>query len=238
MLLSTYIQIILLSNKMKNTYFLLSIFICLTAIALGVLKTVFGSVVEKNNSQSTQINKSKLSNILLTQNSEEETRIEVYKKANPAVVKIVYDVGGGRGISGSGSIVDSSGLVLTNAHVLEQASGTVGVILADGQKVLADVVGFAERNLDIAAIKIRDRHNLPTISMTNSVEIGQSVYSIGNPQGLQNSFTSGIVSAVYPDKGMIQHDAAINHGNSGGPLLNSQGKMIGVNIPLSSFWER
>ena len=163
---------------MKNRYLLLVI--CLTAINLGVIKTVWGSAVEKNNSQSTQVDKSKLSNSLVTQNSEEATRIQVYKKANPAVVKIVYDVEDGE-ISGSGSIVDSSGLVLTNAHVLEQASATVGVILADGQRAVADVVGFADRDLDLAAIKIRDRDNLPTISMVNSVEVGQSVYSIGSP---------------------------------------------------------
>ena len=216
---------------MKNRYLLLVI--CLTAINLGVIKTVWGSAVEKNNSQSTQVDKSKFSNSLVTQNSEEATRIQVYKEANPAVVEIVYDVEDGQ-ISGSGSIVDPSGLVLTNAHVLKQASSTVGVILADGQKAIADVVGFADRDLDLAAIKIRDRDNLPTISMVNSVEVGQSVYSIGSPQGLQNTFTSGIVSAVYPDKGMIQHDAAINHGNSGGPLLNSQGEMVGVNTAIAT----
>ncbi|WP_319422726.1 trypsin-like peptidase domain-containing protein [Pleurocapsa sp. FMAR1] len=216
---------------MKNRYLLLVI--CLTAINLGVIKTVWGSAVEKNNSQSTQVDKSKFSNSLVTQNSEEATRIQVYKEANPAVVEIVYDVEDGQ-ISGSGSIVDPSGLVLTNAHVLKQASSTVGVILADGQKAIADVVGFADRDLDLAAIKIRDRDNLPTISMVNSVEVGQSVYAIGSPQGLQNTFTSGIVSAVYPDKGMIQHDAAINHGNSGGPLLNSQGEMVGVNTAIAT----
>jgi serine protease Do len=203
---------------MKNRYILLGI--CLTALIWGVGGTVLSSTIAKQSSPSTQINKSKLSNILLAQNSEEATRIQVYKKANPAVVKIIYEIDGGQ-ISGSGSIINPSGLVLTNAHVLEQASSTVEVILADGQKVIADVVGKADRNLDLAAIKIRDRKNLPTISLVDSVEVGQSVYSIGSPQGLQNSFTSGIVSAVYPEKGMIQHDAAINSGNSGGPLLNS-----------------
>jgi serine protease Do len=216
---------------MKNRYILLGI--CLTALIWGVGGTVLSSTIAKQSSPSTQINKSKLSNILLAQNSEEATRIQVYKKANPAVVKIIYEIDGGQ-ISGSGSIINPSGLVLTNAHVLEQASSTVEVILADGQKVIADVVGKADRNLDLAAIKIRDRKNLPTISLVDSVEVGQSVYSIGSPQGLQNSFTSGIVSAVYPEKGMIQHDAAINSGNSGGPLLNSQGEMIGVNTAIAT----
>lgn len=216
---------------MRNKYILLGI--CLTAMTWGIGETVSGSITARQSSLSTQINESKLSRTLVTQNSEEATRIQVYKKANPAVVKIVYEIEG-RQVTGSGSIIDPSGLVLTNAHVLEQASSTVGVILADGQKVIADVVGRADRNLDIAAIRIRDRDNLPTISMVNSVEIGQSVYSIGSPQGLQNTFTSGIVSAVYPEEGMIQHDAAINHGNSGGPLLNSQGEMIGVNTAIAT----
>lgn len=221
---------------MKNRHILLLLVICsstISTIVLGIPKIVFSSVTVKNNSQSTQIDKSKSSETLVAQNSEEETRIQVYQKANPAVVKIVYNAEGG-GMSGSGSIVDPSGLVLTNAHVLEKATGTVGVILADGQQVVADVVGRADRNLDIAAIKIRDRNNLPTISMANAVEVGQSVYSIGSPQGYQNTFTSGIVSAVYPDEGMIQHDAAINPGNSGGPLLNSQGEMIGVNTSIAT----
>ena len=99
--------------------------------------------------------------------------------------------------------VSPSGLILTNAHLLEQASATVEVILADGQRVVANIVGFADRGLDIAAIKIRERDNLPTISMVNSVEVGQSVYSIGSPQELQNTFTGRIVSAVYPAKGII-----------------------------------
>jgi serine protease Do len=219
------------NNNMKNRYILLGIY--LTAMVWGVGETVLGSEMAKQSSSSTPINKSILSNILLTQNSEEATRIQVYKKANPAVVKITYEIDGGQ-VSGSGSIINPSGLVLTNAHVLEQASATVEVILADGQKVVADIVGRADRNLDLAAIKIRDRDGLPTISLVDSVEVGQSVYSIGSPQGLQNSFTSGIVSAVYPDKGMIQHDAAINHGNSGGPLLNSQGEMIGVNTAIAT----
>lgn len=166
--------------------------------------------------------------LLAAQSEEEKTRIEVYKKASPAVVAI--DLGNGHG---SGFIVTSDGLVLTNRHVLENASSVVTIILADGTRVEADVIGFAGDNLDLAAAKIRGRTNLPTLKMANpnSIEVGETVYAIGTPMNLEyrNSFTFGIVSAFREDKNLIQHDAVINPGNSGGPLLNSDAEVIGVN---------
>jgi len=100
--------------------------------------------------------------------------------------------------SGSGFIVTTDGLVLTNAHVLEDAPPTVTVILADETRVLADVVGFQGQGLDLAAVKIRSRKNLGTLSLAapGSVRVGQSVYAIGSPFGLENTFTSGVVSRL------------------------------------------
>lgn len=171
----------------------------------------------------------KLYNQRLAQRTEEETRIRVNEKASPAVVTIKH----GDSL-GSGFIVTRNGLVLTNAHVLEDAPSTVTVVLADGTEVLADVIGFHGQGLDLAGIKIRNQNNLPTVKLaaTESVRVGQSVYAIGSPFGLERTFTSGVVSRIDRKRNWIQHDAAINPGNSGGPLLNSKAEVIGVNTLL------
>ncbi|NJO93897.1 MAG: trypsin-like serine protease [Hydrococcus sp. RM1_1_31] len=166
--------------------------------------------------------------LLASQSEEEKARIEIYKKASPAVVAI--DVGNGHG---SGFIVTSDGLVLTNRHVLENAPAVVKVILSDGREFEADVIGFAGENLDLAAAKIRGQSNLPTLTFADPNSIGsrQTVYAIGTPLDLQlrNSFTFGIVSGIHDNGHLIQHDADINPGNSGGPLLNSDAEVLGVN---------
>ena len=166
----------------------------------------------------------------LAQNSDEQTRIQVYQKASPAVVTITTDKG-----SGSGFIVSADGLVLTNAHVVKDASPTVTVTLADGREFPAEVIDFRNNDLDIAALKISNQDDLPTIGLASSgsVQVGQSVYAIGTPFGqYQNTFTAGIVSRIDQQRGLIQHDAPINPGNSGGPLLNSQAEVIGVNTAI------
>ena len=168
------------------------------------------------------------------QDVNEEISIQVYQKASPAVVAI--DSGDGEG---SGSIVTSDGLVLTNAHVLGNAR-IVTVRLADGRQFQADVVGYGERGLDLAAVRIRGgQGNFPTIRIAppGSVRVGQRAFAIGNPFGLQGTFTVGIVSRIDPQRGLIQTDAAINPGNSGGPLLNSNGDLVGVNTSIFTTGE-
>ena len=171
------------------------------------------------------------SNSVLAQNSEEKLRIRVYEKANPSVVAIFNGTG-----HGSGFIVSANGIVLTNSHVIENAPATVTVILADGKRALADVIGFESSGMDLAALKIRDRNNLPALKLAapGSVRVGQSIYAIGTPLDLENrnTFTSGIVSRFEPEQALIQHDAPINPGNSGGPLLNSSAEVIGVNTAI------
>ncbi len=167
----------------------------------------------------------------LAQNSAEQEQIRIYEQASPAVVMIQTNRS-----SGSGFIVSSDGLIITNEHVLRGATSPVTITLANEQKVLADIVGFADNGFDLAAVKIRGASNLPTLPLASSgtVRVGQFAYAIGSPFGAEyrNSLTTGSVSRVDNRRGLIQHDAAINPGNSGWPLLNSQGQVIGVNTYL------
>jgi S1-C subfamily serine protease len=161
--------------------------------------------------------------------ADEATTVRVYEQVSPAVVAITAGNG-----SGSGSIVDASGLILTNAHVVRQAR-VVTVRLADGRSFEGDVVGYGQNRLDLAAVRLRGNPTgLPTVAIAplGSVRVGQSAFAIGSPFGLQGTFTVGIVSRIDRDRNLIQTDAAINPGNSGGPLLNSSGQLIGVNTSI------
>ncbi|MEO0986756.1 MAG: trypsin-like peptidase domain-containing protein [Cyanobacteria bacterium J06639_14] len=163
------------------------------------------------------------------QSIDESTNIQVYQTASPAVVAI--DAGDG---AGSGSLVTSTGLILTNAHVVGNNS-EVRVRLADGQEFTGDVVGYADDRVDLAAIQLRGNPTgLPAVEIArpDSVQVGQSAFAIGNPFGLEGTLTVGIVSRIDPERGLIQTDAAINPGNSGGPLLDSSARLIGVNTSI------
>ncbi|MFE4108106.1 HhoA/HhoB/HtrA family serine endopeptidase [Almyronema epifaneia] len=143
--------------------------------------------------------------------------------------------------TGSGFIIDADGLILTNAHVVESADEVV-VTLRDGREFRGVVVG-QDSLTDVAVIRV-EASNLPTLSMGDSAAIrpGEWAIAIGNPLGLDNTVTAGIISATgrssaqvqVPDKrvSFIQTDAAINPGNSGGPLLNDRGEVIGVNTAI------
>ncbi|MEO0396612.1 MAG: HhoA/HhoB/HtrA family serine endopeptidase [Cyanobacteria bacterium P01_A01_bin.137] len=142
---------------------------------------------------------------------------------------------------GSGFIISDDGRIITNAHVVDGAD-TVTVTLKDGRILDGQVLG-SDPVTDIAVIKV-DEQNLPTVALGNSDQLqpGEWSIAIGNPLGLDNTVTVGIVSAVgrssnqvgVPDKRVefIQTDTAINPGNSGGPLLNQQGEVIGVNTAI------
>ena len=143
---------------------------------------------------------------------------------------------------GSGVIIDGAGMVLTNEHVVSRAS-SIHVTLADRRTFEADVVG-ADPEFDIAVLRIRNAKDLPTLQLGTSADLmpGEPAIAIGNPFGLSNSVSTGVVSAlhrsiqagdrVYED--FIQTDAAINPGNSGGALLNIEGKLIGINTAIHS----
>ena len=165
---------------------------------------------------------------VIAKTSSERTASSVYKKANPAVVTIRV----GEKNHGSGFIISKDGWVITNAHVAMAGPGVVTLLMADGKtQISADVVGFAKGGVDLAVLKISGRHNLPMIKLGNrrAIEVGSQVYAIGTPFGEenQNTFTMGIVSALRT--GIIQHSAPIQPGNSGGPLLDGNGELIGVN---------
>jgi serine protease Do len=141
---------------------------------------------------------------------------------------------------GSGTLIDARGYILTNEHVLWGAS-RITVQLQDGGKYPAEVVGTDPQS-DLAVIKIETDRDLPTVSMGSSSDlmIGETVLAIGNPLGLSNTVTTGVVSAlgrevrgggrVYTD--FVQTDASINPGNSGGPLLNILGDLVGINTSI------
>ncbi|MCC3434740.1 MULTISPECIES: HhoA/HhoB/HtrA family serine endopeptidase [unclassified Microcoleus] len=152
---------------------------------------------------------------------------------------------GGRGGiergTGSGFAIGTDGVILTNAHVVEGAD-TVNVTLKDGRSYQGRVLG-ADKVTDVAVVKI-EANDVPVVTIGNSDKLlsGEWAIAIGNPLGLDNSVTAGIISATgrsstevgVPDKriGFIQTDAAINPGNSGGPLLNASGEVIGMNTAI------
>lgn len=143
--------------------------------------------------------------------------------------------------TGSGFIIDAEGLILTNAHVIEGADRVL-VTLKDGRELTGEVLG-EDRLTDLAVIRV-EASGLPTVTLGDSEQLrpGEWAIAIGNPLGLDNTVTAGIISATgrsstqirVPDKriSFIQTDAAINPGNSGGPLLNEQGQVIGVNTAI------
>src|SRR6476659_7634149 len=141
---------------------------------------------------------------------------------------------------GSGFVIDGDGSILTNNHVVENASKIV-VKLSDDQEYEAKVVG-RDQKTDIAIIRIEGKPNLPAASLGDSdkLEVGEWVVAIGNPFGLDSTVTSGIVSAKGrhigqgPYDNFIQTDASINPGNSGGPLINLRGEVIGINTAIFS----
>jgi putative serine protease PepD len=182
---------------------------------------------------------------------------QIYRQDGPSVVDVTvttassdssggYPFGGG-GTStaeGSGFVYDSAGHVVTNAHVVEGAT-TAKVELSNGRTYDATVVGTDE-STDLAVLKVdapaSELHPL-ALADSSHVEVGDGVVAIGSPFGLQETVTAGIVSALdreidspngFTIAGAIQTDAAINHGNSGGPLIDRSGKVIGVNAQIQS----
>lgn len=189
--------------------------------------------------------------LLKLTDADEQINIRVYASVNKSVVNITTasELGGMFGDesasgTGSGFVIDRLGHVLTNYHVVEKAE-TVQVTLFDGTTHDARVIGTDASN-DVAVVKIAapaDRLLPVVMGDSSRLLVGQKVLALGNPFGLERTLTTGIVSALDRSlrakngriiKGIIQTDAAVNPGNSGGPLLNSRGEVIGINTAIYS----
>src|SRR3954464_7153998 len=190
---------------------------------------------------------------------------QIYRQTNPGIVDIKVrqsasagtdQFGGGNGngngngssqesqAEGSGFVIDADGHVATNQHVVDGAT-SITVTFADGKTASAKVVG-TDPSSDVGVIKVdapkSELHPL-AFGDSNDVQVGDGVVAIGSPFGLEDTVTTGIVSALdrtieapnnFTISGAIQTDAAINHGNSGGPLLDSAGRVIGINSQIES----
>lgn len=180
---------------------------------------------------------------------EELSATDLYAKVNPAVVTVVADEGNGMGSVGTGVIMTSDGYVITNAHVISGGKECM-IVLDTGMAYEAKLVGY-DLEEDLAVLKAQDATDLPVAEFGNSDElmVGEKAYAIGNPLGveLRGTLTDGIISAVNRDVAvedgktmtMLQTTAALNNGNSGGPLINSSGQIVGINtLKMSNTgWE-
>jgi putative serine protease PepD len=180
---------------------------------------------------------------------------QIYEKVSDGVVEITArgvasDASGPFGpaqegeATGSGFVLDTEGHIVTNAHVVDGAS-SLSVRFADGREAAATLVG-SDSSTDLAVIDVDvpvSELDALELADESSVDVGDAVVALGSPFGLESTLTAGIVSAIdrtieapngYAIDGAIQTDAAINHGNSGGPLLDASGKVIGVNAQIAS----
>jgi putative serine protease PepD len=167
----------------------------------------------------------------------------IYQRAYRGVIEITVRTAGGSA-EGSGFVYDSSGRIVTNQHVVDGAQ-SISVRFWNGKTYSAKLVG-SDSSTDLAVIKVNapDSQLYPlTLGSSSKLGVGDPVVAIGSPFGLEETVTSGIVSALHRSidspanfaiSDTIQTDAAINHGNSGGPLLNAQGQVIGVNAQIRS----
>jgi S1-C subfamily serine protease len=185
--------------------------------------------------------------------TDEQNNIEIYRTLSPGVVN-VHSTSYARDFfgfvepqegSGSGSVIDQDGNILTNYHVIEGAQKLA--VSFGGQKNYAAKVVGGDPDTDLAVIKLIERPKEPLtivpLGDSDKLEVGQKVLAIGNPFGLDRTLTTGVISGLQrpirarngrPIEGAIQTDASINPGNSGGPLLDSHGRMIGINSQILS----
>jgi len=237
----------MLFNRKTSSFLTVSIVALISAV-LGSLLT-FYFFTPRERTENISFNQASTNSIPLLPQSEDLVP-QVVQTVGPSVVNIItkslaYDFffqpSPQEGL-GSGFIIDKNGYILTNYHVIDSAQSIV-VNLANGKKVRGKVIGGDQSN-DLAVIKIETK-NLPVAVLgdSNHIKVGQLAVAIGNPFGLQQTVTSGVVSAlgrsISEGEGrvldnLIQTDASINPGNSGGPLVNSRGQVIGINTAIIS----
>jgi putative serine protease PepD len=168
----------------------------------------------------------------------------VYQRVKDGVVEVETSAGAQGGATGSGFVIDEEGHIVTNQHVVDGAQ-SVTVTFSDGTEEQATVVG-ADPSTDIAVLDVdRPSSQLTPLSFTadGSLEVGDAVIAIGSPFGLQGTLTTGVISALgreiespnrFTIENVVQTDAALNHGNSGGPVLDLQGRVVGVAAQIAS----
>ena len=182
----------------------------------------------------------------------ERSIIAIFERVSPSVVQVVGRQGGGdlanedsEGVqSGTGFVWDDAGNIVTNNHVVEGTT-SLAIRLATGEAIAAEIVGTAP-NYDLAVVRLRSSKTIPkpvAIGSSADLKVGQFAFAIGNPFGLDQTLTFGVISALHRRlptssghqiSNVIQTDAAVNPGNSGGPLLDSSGRVVGVNTAIIS----
>ena len=180
------------------------------------------------------------------------TIVDVVREVGPSVVHVHVRQGKSSSArskqraeaSGSGVIIAPDGYMVTNSHVVAEATG-IDVSLADGSLFQADIIG-QDKATDLALLRVLSDSNLPTAHLGDSdgLQVGQIAIAIGNPYGFQNTVTAGVISALGRSlrsrtgrliENVIQTDAALNPGNSGGPLVDSNGLVIGINTAIIQY---
>jgi S1-C subfamily serine protease len=223
-------------------------------VLIAVLSALFSGIVVACAQRMLEHREAKLEPVAIADPSvasDEQNNIEIYRAVSPGVVYIttrvyqegIFGIFPAEG-SGSGSVIDDRGHILTNYHVIQGAQQVEVQIGED--KYPARVVG-TDRDNDLAVIKVdapRERLVPVKLGTSSNLQVGQKVLAIGNPFGLQRTLTTGIISGLERPirdpvarrtiQGAIQTDASINPGNSGGPLLNARGEMIGINTMIYS----
>ncbi len=220
------------------------------ASAAAVVFTRLSSHLQPNSAAFTEAMPTGITDPALA--TDEENNVQVYKAISPGVVSIKStsyrqdyfgQVEEGQG-SGSGSVIDDQGHILTNYHVIEGAQ-KLSASIGGGKTYPARVIG-GDPDTDLAVIKVdapREALTIIPLGDSDRLVVGQKVLAIGNPFGFDRTLTTGVISGLQrpirarngrPIEGAIQTDASINPGNSGGPLLNSHGQMIGINSQILS----
>jgi putative serine protease PepD len=221
------------------------------AVAAGSAgATLYATTLDDHSPSTTQASTSSATAVAET--SSQLTAAQIYAQSSESVVEVEvttavtspFGDSQSAQAEGTGFVYDEQGHIVTNQHVVDGAT-SIRVRFSDGSTYDATVVG-ADASTDVAVLKIdAPASKLHPLELADSsdVTVGEGVVAIGNPFGLENSVTTGIVSAVgreitspagTPIENTIQTDAAINHGNSGGPLLNMQGEVIGITSQIES----
>lgn len=160
--------------------------------------------------------------------SDEQNNMKVYQAVSPTIVAIDADLSEGIS-SGTGVVIDSSGLILTSSHVVS-GSKVIKVIVDGGKEYLGKVYAVIDEGDDLALIKINPSTPLVAAKLGDSskLKVGQKVLALGNPFGFNGTLTTGIISRIDKEKNKLQTDASINPGCSGGPIINTNGEVIGI----------